>query len=127
VVDNPAQEAMFEVNGKRYPIPTSYTLGEMIDAERYFGVEFNEDNSGGIRMAAALLWIAMRREDPRVTVEQIRELPPDVFAIPEVEDDARPPEPQIPSSDMSSRSSGESSDVSSEDSSSAPRTVGVPG
>jgi hypothetical protein len=84
------QPARFRVNGKDYEIPSTFTIGEMCDAERYFGVEFGNEAGSSIRTAAALLWIAVHREDPGVTVEQIRQLPPDVFTAFDRED-ARPP------------------------------------
>lgn len=70
---------MFVVNGQEYPMPDELTLGEMCDAERFFGVEFGNNASSGVRMATALLWIAIHREDSTVTVEDIRALPPEVF------------------------------------------------
>jgi hypothetical protein len=72
-------EVMFKVSGREYPLPTELTLGEMCDAERFFGVEFGNNASSGIRMAAAMLWIAITRVDPTVTVDDVRALPPDVF------------------------------------------------
>jgi hypothetical protein len=100
---------MFRVNGKEYPMPTSFTIGEMCDAERFFGVEFGAEAAGSsIRMAAALLWIAVHREDPTITVENIRSLPPEVFTAVGAEDDARPPEPTL-ENDGSNGTSGENS------------------
>lgn len=84
---------MFRVNGKDYPMPSDLTLGEMCDAEQFFGVEFGSQATSGVRMAAALLWIAIKREDESVTVADIRELPPEVFAT-LTESDASPPEPK---------------------------------
>jgi hypothetical protein len=81
----------FRVNGRDYLVPTTFTVGEMCDAERYFGVEFGSDAAGSsMRMAAAMLWIAVRREDPTVTVDDIRNLPPDVFSA--LGEESRPPE-----------------------------------
>lgn len=75
-----ADTPVFRVNGREYPIPEDINLGEMCDAERYFGVEFGENASTGMRMAVALLWIAIKREDPSVSVDDVRELPMDVFS-----------------------------------------------
>jgi hypothetical protein len=80
----------FVVNGKEYPVPEDLTLGEMCDAERFFGVEFGNNASSGFRMASSLLWIAIQREDPTVTVEDVRALPPEVFAA-FAEEESRPP------------------------------------
>jgi hypothetical protein len=105
---------MFRVNGKDYAIPTSFTIGEMCDAERFFGVEFGAEAAGSsIRMAAALLWIAVHREDPSITVENIRSLPPEVFTAVGGEDDARPPEPTLENAG-SNGTSGASSDNASD-------------
>jgi hypothetical protein len=100
---------VFIVNGKEYPVPSEFTLGEMCDAEQYFGVEFGAETGTGMRFAAAALYIAIRRVDPTVTVEDIRALPPEVFAT--AAGDASPPETPEPagSSNESSDSSGESS------------------
>ena len=73
-------DAMFRVDGREYEIPGDLTLGEMCDAEQFFGVEFGQAATSGMRMAAALLYIAIRRVDPSVTVEDVRNLPPEVFA-----------------------------------------------
>jgi hypothetical protein len=98
----------FRVNGRDYLVPTTFTVGEMCDAERYFGVEFGSDAAGSsMRMAAAMLWIAVRREDPTVTVDDIRNLPPDVFAA-VGEEGPRPPE--TPEPNANNGSSGDDSD-----------------
>jgi hypothetical protein len=102
-----ADTPKFRVNGKDYPVPTTFTIGEMCDAERYFGVEFGADTTGtSMRMAAAMLWIAIHREDPSVTVDDIRNLPPDIFAA--VDEEPRPPETAEPNANNGS--SGDGSD-----------------
>jgi hypothetical protein len=104
-MDEPA--LTFRVNGKDYPVPTTFTVGEMCDAERYFGVEFgNEAVGSSMRMAAAMLWIAVRRDDPTVTVDDIRNLPPDVFSA--LGEESRPPETPEPTANNGS--SGDDSD-----------------
>ena len=68
-------------------------MGEMCDAEENFGVEFGNDRTSGVRMVAAMLWIAISRVDPTITVEDIRALPPEVFeTFAGMEDDAGPPD-----------------------------------
>jgi hypothetical protein len=101
----------FRVNGKDYPVPTTFTVGEMCDAERYFGVEFGEAATTSMRMAAAMLWIAIRREDPTVTVDDIRNLPPDVFSA-LGEEGPRPPE--TPEPNANNGSSGDGSEAVSD-------------
>lgn len=97
----------FEVNGKRYSLPTDLTFGEMCDAERYFGVEFGSDlSASSMRMVAALVWVAVKREDASVTVEDIRDLPASTFESFLAAGDAGPPRSE--SSD-DSEPSGESS------------------
>lgn len=82
----------FEVNGKRYSLATNLTMGEMCDAEQFFGVSFGDPNAGmSIRMAAALMFISIRRQDPSVLVEDIRDLPAEVFESWLAEGDVGPP------------------------------------
>lgn len=92
------------VNGRAYAYPPEgIVLGEMCDIERYFDVEFGNSKSSGIRMAAGMLYIAIRREDPSVTPEDVRALPPEVLsALAGFGDvDAGPPEPVADESDLS--------------------------
>ena len=120
-------EPAFEVNGRRYPVPTNLTLGEMCDAEQFFGVEFGENATAGVRMAAAMVWIAVRRVDASVTVDDIRDLPPDVFESVE-SDDARPPDEATAVATSSSGStSGDGSVTTSDDRETIPAISGVPG
>lgn len=72
-------EPSFTVNGKNYNLPTDLTMGEMCDAEQHFGVEFGKPDQSSVRMAAAMIYISIRREDPTVTPDDIRELPLDVL------------------------------------------------
>lgn len=100
----------FKVNGHEYPMPTDLTLGEMCDAERFFGVAFGSDEQAGMRMAAALLWIAIRRVDATVTVDDVRGLPADVFAEFAKDEAATvPPENAADANGRSERSGGNSS------------------
>lgn len=84
-------DGSFQVNGKTYSLPTEFTLGEMCDAEKHFGVELNNQASSGARLAAALIWIAISRDDPTVTPEDIRDLPTSVLETFADEGDASPP------------------------------------
>lgn len=65
---------VFVVNGKEYPIPSDFDLGEMCDAEQFFAVDFNDPRDSA-RDVAALIYIAVRRVDPTVRVEDIRKIP----------------------------------------------------
>jgi hypothetical protein len=116
------EQVRFRVNGKDYPMPTELSLGEMCDAERFFGVEFGNNASSGIRMAAAMLWIAIKRVDPDVTVDDIRELPTDVFeGFGEV--DESPPVSDAEETDTSG-SSGDDSRNGGDDLASFPEPIG---
>jgi hypothetical protein len=87
------QKPSFIVNGVTYVFPEALDMGEMCDAEESFGVEFGNNRTSGIRMVAAMMWIAIKRVDPTITVEDIRALPPEVFeGFTNVEDDAGPPD-----------------------------------
>jgi len=101
-----AEPGSFKVHGKEYNLPTDLTTGEMCDAETEFGVEFGNTQSSGVRMAAAMIWLAIRRVDPKVTVEDIRSLPIDVFESFMGEDD---PAPLDPSTSSTSTTSGSDS------------------
>jgi hypothetical protein len=92
--DEAKEPLKIKVNGKEYPWATEFDLGEMCDAERFFGVEFGENGTSGIRSATATLWISIRRMDPTVTVEDVRALPPEIFDAfleAEVKDESPPP------------------------------------
>ena len=114
-----------KVNGKEYPFPPlNLDLGEMCDAEQFFGVDFNAGLQSGMRMAAALLWITIRREDPTVTVDDVRKLPPEIFEA--LGGDAGPPaEPT--SNGGSSSSSADSSSEGSADWEAGLHSSGSPG
>ena len=118
-------ETKFNVNGKDYDVPTDLTLGEMCDAERFFGVEFGNNETSGVRMAAALLWIAVARVDKTVTVEDIRALDPEVFMSLAREDDALPPESGADDS-ASPETSGVGSSPAGDDQDSTHELTGAP-
>jgi hypothetical protein len=116
----------FVVNGQEYEVPTDLTLGEMCDAERYFGVEFGTDgNSSNVRMAAALLWVAVKRQNDTVTIDDIRALPPEVFKT-AGEDDASPPPPPEEKPNGSSGTSGGDSLDGGGDPARIPAAIGRP-
>lgn len=121
---------VFKVDGEEYELPAiqELGLGEMCDAEEFFHVELGGDAKPGMRMTAALLWVAMRRKDSTVTVEQVRNLPMSVFE--DAAGDASPPDhppedstPPQPSGDSSGDALRANGDVPAE----TPQPTGVPG
>lgn len=100
-------EAAFRVNGVDYEIPSDLTLGEMCDAEKFFGVEFGNNETSGVRMAAAMLWIAIARVDKTVTVADVRALPPDVFESFNAAGDDVPPPSAADASDSAAITGGD--------------------
>jgi hypothetical protein len=73
------QEAGLEIDGRLYPIPTSFTIGEARGIKQITGMappEFS-DALGDLSetmdpdVFAAFVWIAMHREDPSVTIEAV--------------------------------------------------------
>jgi hypothetical protein len=95
----------FVVNGKEYPVPEKFDLGEMCDAENFFGVNFEDPGASRMRLITATLYIAIRRVDPSVTIDDVRAIDPeDLFAALQVQADAVPPSPP-PSSDEPSSTS----------------------
>lgn len=67
----------FKIDGREYEVPEEFTLGEMCDMEQHFGVRFGEET--GVRMVAAMLYVAIRRVDATVTIDDIRSLSPEVL------------------------------------------------
>jgi hypothetical protein len=118
--------AEFNVNGKTYEVPEDLTFGEMCDAENYFGVDFNNVQKSGVRLSAALLWIAMTRKDKTVTVEDVRGLSSDVLAslAEDLGVDADPPPSEKPSESSEPQSSGSTN--GSDDSANVPSPTGIP-
>jgi hypothetical protein len=117
----------FVVNGTTYPVPDDLTLGEMCDAERFFGVEFGTVATGAsnVRLMTALLWIAVRRQDANVTIDDIRNLPPDVFTN-AMADGVGPPAPAADASSGSSETSGADSRNGGGDPAAIPEPSGAP-
>jgi hypothetical protein len=73
------------VNGKEYPIPDSFTLGELADMEEITGQGYNLE-TGGVKGTLALAFIAIKRVDPRVTVDDLRGLTEDELDVKGVPD-----------------------------------------
>lgn len=116
--------ATFRLEGREYEIPERFTLGEMSDMERYFGVQFGDDMPVGISATAAVLWIAIRRVDPTVTLEDIRGMDMEVLGELGAEVAAASP-PALGTSDGTA-SSGDGSELPAENLANGPSPTGVP-
>ena len=66
-------EPMIKVNGREYPLPTSYTLGEEADMEKITGQGYDLSKGGALGLLA-IMYVAIHRADPTVTVDDIRSL-----------------------------------------------------
>jgi hypothetical protein len=73
------------VNGREYAMPESFTMGELADMEKITGQGYDLE-AGGVLGTLALVFVAIRRTDPRVTVDDIRNLGPDDVGIKGVPD-----------------------------------------
>jgi hypothetical protein len=63
--------ATFVVDGVEYAVPEKFNLGEMCDAETFFGVDLSKSGNNA-RAIAASLYIAIRRVNEDVTPDDIR-------------------------------------------------------
>jgi hypothetical protein len=104
------------VNGKFYPIAKSYTLGEAETIERVTGLDMlafqkalsEQDKKPSGKIVLAFVWHAMHRENPAVTVDEVRELEFDALGWEGLEDvDAGPPAVTSNESNVSSLLSAE--------------------
>jgi hypothetical protein len=66
-------EPKIVVNGKEYELPTSFTLGESADMEKITGQGYELEKGGALGLLA-IAYVAVRRVDPSVTVDDIRSL-----------------------------------------------------
>jgi hypothetical protein len=86
--------AKLRIGAKEYELPSSFTLGEARVIKRYTGLNLKQfaeaDNASDPDAIAALVYIVLKRENPRVTEEDVDEL--GLEDVGDVEDDARPPE-----------------------------------
>lgn len=83
-------ETQLVINGQKYPIPDSFTLGELADMEKITGQGYDHEQGGALGLLA-LAYVAMRRERKNVTVDDIRSLGPDDITT--EGGDASPPSP----------------------------------
>jgi hypothetical protein len=86
-------QTRLRVNGREilFP-PADITLGEMADAENFFGVDFGNPDKSGVRLMIALLYTAIKRIDQTVTVQDVRDLDPGILEQLAQGDDAGPPD-----------------------------------
>lgn len=73
-------EPKLVVNGREYPMPDSFTLGELADMEKITGQDYDL-SKGGVLGTLALAYIAIKRVDPRVTIEELRDVSQDDLEI----------------------------------------------
>jgi len=105
-------EPKIVVNGREYPFPENFTMGELADIEDICGQDYDITKGGG-KGTLALAFIAIRRQDPRVTIAAIRNLTQDDFEV--VGGDDGPPSQSASSDDSSGNaptSTGSSETVS---------------
>lgn len=129
------EKAHVELHGRKFPLvgPGEFTLGELCDCEIHFGASFG-DASMDARKLASVLYISVRRVDPTVQVDDVRNLTGEQLAKVgenlqrwQQEDDDGPPEVQPESgadANASNGSSGDSSTVASEESEGSPSPTG---
>lgn len=70
----PAPPKQVVIYGRAYTVPTQDDLswGEIEAIELAFGCDF--DKVSGMRLGMAMLWVAMRREVPSVSLDDVRGL-----------------------------------------------------
>lgn len=97
--------ATIKINGKEYPLPESFTMGELADMETVTGQGYDMGQRG-LKGMLAIAWIAARRVDASVTIDDIRNLRPDqIEAADESEVVADPPTTSVGSGSSSDGSS----------------------
>lgn len=110
----------FTLFGKEYPLvgPSDFSLGELCDAENYFGADFGDEDVSA-RKLAAILYTSVRRVDATVKPEHVRAMTAEDLAevqkaLEEWQGDQRPPAESSEREQLPSENgSGESSDVPS--------------
>lgn len=116
-----ADEAKLIVNGHEYPMPDSFTLGELADMEKITGQGYDLAQ-GGVLGTLALAFVAIKRVNPRITIDDLRNLGQDDLEITGVEESLPPP----PSDDAPSVSASHSSETSEPDSEPTPDATPEP-
>ena len=79
------------VDGTVFPVPDEgdFDFGELADMEEVAGASLSSLPAKSMRATLAVIYVAMRRVDPTITIEQVRALKPDQFDF--VEEDAPDP------------------------------------
>lgn len=117
---------MIRVNNREIPFPPEeLNMGEMADAENYFAVDWTNPERSGMRLAAALLYIAIRRVDPTVTVDDVRRLDPNILQQ-IAGGDVNPP-PSSETADSNGRSTSDSPASGDAPPAATPASTGSPG
>lgn len=79
------------VDGTVFPVPDDgdFDFGELADMEEVAGAPLSSLSGKSMRATLAVIYIAMRRVDPSITVDQVRALKADQFDF--VDDTQDPP------------------------------------
>lgn len=104
-------EPKIVVNGKDYPLPDSFTLGESADMEKITGQGYDLSQGGALGLLA-IAYVAVRRLDASVTVDDIRVLTADDIEVVQEDTEPLPPPVAAGSTGNEESSSGDSRDDS---------------
>ncbi len=104
-------DAKVLINGKEYPFPAEFTLGEEAEVERITGQGYDMTKPGA-RGLLAIAYIAVRRVDPSVRLEDIEALKPGELTL-DAEDDADVPPPSAAEPNENGGTSSSSSKAAS--------------
>lgn len=140
-------EPGIRVNGRFYPTPSAFTLGEARTIKRMTGLSLPEfavalgelDRKQDPDVYAAFVWVAIHRVDPTITPELVDTLEFDAITGEGEVEEARPPaspmtsgssnSPDVAAADRSSSASSapESSEPSASSSETIPAAFGAAG
>jgi hypothetical protein len=86
--------AKFKIWGKDYEIPDEFDMGELAEIEQITGQGYDMSRPGALG-TLALMYVAVRRVDPTVTVDALRKLKVEDLNITREDEaaDADPPAP----------------------------------
>ena len=101
------QESKLVVAGQEYPVPDSFTLGELADMEKITGQGYDL-GKGGTLGTLALIYVAVKRKDPTVSIDDIRGLGPDDIEVNQVDPPSIGALPDAPNEKKQSSSEGSS-------------------
>lgn len=129
-------EPGLRVNGRFYPIPSSFTFGEARTVKRMTGLALADFAAALQTLAAkqdpdvfaAFVWLSMHREDPTVKPEDVDELELEAVGFEGEADDAVPPHVAPAARNGSSHSSAETLNAPpAPNSETTPVASGLPG